>query len=78
MRTGIGVSRSILLCTCRAFEGIGTIIPIESSMKENRGNYNTILHIVILLVSLILGRWVGMQQRVLVMCACNRFITDHV
>ena len=38
-----------------AYEGIGTIIPIEASMKENRKNFRKYLHGAILLVSMILG-----------------------
>ncbi|CAB3980707.1 Hypothetical predicted protein [Paramuricea clavata] len=38
-----------------AYEGIGTIIPIEASMKENRKNFRNYLHGAILLLSIILG-----------------------
>ncbi|XP_028406582.1 amino acid transporter AVT3B-like [Dendronephthya gigantea] len=38
-----------------AYEGIGTIIPIEASMKENRPNFRKYLHCAISLVSIILG-----------------------
>ncbi|XP_028406584.1 amino acid transporter AVT3B-like [Dendronephthya gigantea] len=36
-----------------SYEGIGTIIPVEASMKENRRNYRKYLHSVIILVSII-------------------------
>jgi len=38
-----------------AFEGIGTVIPIEGSMAENRRRYPCYLHISILLLSLLLA-----------------------
>jgi len=38
-----------------AFEGIGTVIPIEGSMAENRGRYPCYLHISLFLLSSILG-----------------------
>ncbi|XP_046855366.1 amino acid transporter AVT3B-like [Xenia sp. Carnegie-2017] len=41
--------------TIGAFEGIGTIIPIEASMEENRRNFTKYLHGAIFLISLILG-----------------------
>ena len=44
---------------CSAFEGIGTIIPIESSMKGNRAAYPQMLRAAITLVALILGRLRG-------------------
>ncbi|XP_070540530.1 uncharacterized protein [Ptychodera flava] len=38
-----------------AYEGIGLVIPVESSMKGNRPNFSAFLHVAILLLSLILG-----------------------
>ncbi|XP_078668862.1 uncharacterized protein LOC144910093 [Branchiostoma floridae x Branchiostoma belcheri] len=38
-----------------AFEGIGTVIPIEASMEGNRHNFSKFLHTALFLVSLILG-----------------------
>ncbi|XP_078589060.1 uncharacterized protein LOC144869546 [Branchiostoma floridae x Branchiostoma japonicum] len=38
-----------------AFEGIGTVIPIEASMEGNRHNFSRFLHTALFLVSLILG-----------------------
>ena len=38
-----------------SYEGIGTIIPIESSMREGRGNFIKLLHIALLAITVILG-----------------------
>lgn len=38
-----------------AYEGIGTVIPIESSMAENRPRFPLYLHLTIAMVSVILG-----------------------